>query len=52
MRESRKGNIETITKGSILLINFLTVPGKKYNLIVNMDLTKIKSNCENKLEVA
>ena len=37
-----KGKYGTITKRYSLLIEFLTVPGKKNNLIVNIELTKIK----------
>ena len=37
-----KGKYGTITNRYILLIKFLTVPDKKNNLIVNIELTKIK----------
>jgi hypothetical protein len=37
-----KGKYWTITKSCILWIKFLTVPDKKNNLIVNIELTKLK----------
>ena len=37
-----KGKYGTITKRYILLIKFPTVPDKKNNLIVYIELTKIK----------
>jgi len=37
-----KGKYGTITRRCILLTKFLTKPDKKNNLIVNIELTKIK----------
>jgi hypothetical protein len=37
-----KGKYGTITMRGILLKKFLTVPEKKNNVIVNIELTKIK----------
>jgi hypothetical protein len=37
-----KGKYRSITKRCVLLIKFLTVPDKKNNMVVNIELTKIK----------
>ena len=46
-----KGNTAKITDGCILLVKFLAAPDTSI-LIVNIELTEIKNNRGNKLEVA
>ena len=46
-----KGNTEKITNGCILLMEFLAAPDTNI-LIVIIELTKVKNNRGNKLEVA